>query len=61
MKPNHEYTTEKLSTIIAEMAKNGITRSMDQSKVLMRDYGIKVAPHALAEYKSHARREASGE
>jgi hypothetical protein len=52
-----ENLSENLSGIIAEMERNGITRSSDQSKLLRRDYGITVASHALAEYKSLQRKD----
>jgi hypothetical protein len=55
---NDKSTTENLSGIITEMEQKGITRSSDQSKILRREYGMKVAPHTLAEFKSAQRRKA---
>jgi hypothetical protein len=59
---NEKSTTENLPEIlpgiIAEMERNGITRSSDQSKILRRDHGMKIAPHALAEFRSAQRKKA---
>ena len=57
MNAENNLAIENLSYIIAEMVQKGVTRSLDQAKVLKRDYGIKIAPHVLAEFKSSQRKE----
>lgn len=53
---NEEFTREQLSEILAGMTRSGITRSSAQSKLLMRDYGVRMAPHILAEFKAQERK-----
>jgi hypothetical protein len=43
--------TAEISGIILEMEWNGVTLSKEQSKILERDHGVKIAPHFIAEYK----------
>jgi hypothetical protein len=45
-----------LSEILAEMSRKGKRRSLAQSKEIERDYGVKIAPHILAEFKYYERK-----
>jgi hypothetical protein len=56
---NHTSTenqiTDEIAAIIREMEHNGITKRTEQSKILERDHGVKVAPHFISEYFYRAR------
>jgi len=42
---------ENLSGILAEMAGNGIKGSLEQSRLLERGHGVKIATHFTTEFK----------
>jgi hypothetical protein len=52
--------TEEIATIITEMARNGITSTTKQSRLLKRDYGFDVPPHVVSKYKYYERKKAWG-
>jgi len=52
-----DLITAEISGIILKMERNGVTLSRVQSKILERDYGVKIPPHFITEYKYYVRGE----
>jgi hypothetical protein len=45
------YPDEQTCKLIDEMLLKGITRTTELSNILERDYGIRIEPHFISEYK----------
>ena len=48
---------KQIIEIIKEMIRNGIMSTVEMSKILEREHGLKIAPHLISEYLFRERRE----
>jgi hypothetical protein len=47
----HMYFDERTCEVIDELMRKGTTRTVELSDILERDYGIRLEPHFISEYK----------